>query len=408
MKITDVKTVLLTGSSGNDPYLQRVRKRRSAAFVEIHTDTEIIGIGETYQGYHCPEIVPQIVEFFKPILVGRKDDEIDPRILWQRMYHCANFWARNGVGVVVLAGIEGALWDLRGKMEGVPVHELLGGALHDRLLGYATGAASDYPWPQLTRKIDLYRDAGFRAFKVGAGYYDAANEHNFGSSSTQAWVDMECDKLQAIRRHVGKDMVVCLDGHMSNPADADSMWDVNTAKAVLRALEPYDLFFFEEPLHYNDLAGYAELCQSTAVPVAGGECLTTREEFEQYAQCGAFDIAQPDASYIGIQAFVDVARMFASADKRVATHAWSAGAGVMENIHAAFAVPNVAILELPPLAGGLHTDVYAAGYRFKDGYILPPQAPGLGVCLDDDIKNRYPFVPGSGEWNLVPGMPSYM
>ena len=116
MKITDVRTVLLTGPSGNDPFLQRQRKRRSAAFVEIHTDTELIGIGETYTGYHVPEIVPAIVEFFKPILVGLTDDEIRPRQLWERMYCCGNFWARAGVGANILAGIEGALWDLRCRM----------------------------------------------------------------------------------------------------------------------------------------------------------------------------------------------------------------------------------------------------------------------------------------------------
>jgi galactonate dehydratase len=75
----------------------------------------------------------------------------------------------------------------------------------------------------------------------------------------------------------------------------------------------------------------------------------------------------------------------------------------MANIHAAFAVPNVRILELPPLAGPLHTEVYADGYRFADGRVLPPQAPGLGVRLPRGLKEKYPFVPGSGEWNTVPG-----
>jgi len=140
MKITDVKTVLLTGPLTLDPSILRFRKMRPAAFVEIHTDTELVGIGETYTGYHAPEIVPEIVDFFKPILVGLRDADIQPARLWDRMYHCANFWARTGVGVNVLAGIVGALWDLRGKMDKQPVHDLLGGRRHDRLPGYATNA----------------------------------------------------------------------------------------------------------------------------------------------------------------------------------------------------------------------------------------------------------------------------
>lgn len=404
MKITDVRTVLLTGPCTNDPWVRALRRQRSAAFIEIVTDTELVGIGETYTGYHAPEVVPAIVDFFKPILLGLREDEIDPRELWNRMYYCANFWARIGLGVNVLAGVEGALWDLRGKLEEKPVHALLGTGQKDRLPCYATGCASEYPWDELCRKIDAYRDAGFRATKVATGRRDAREQERFWSNDSQDWIDVECEKLEAIRSHAGSDFAVALDAHMSNDGSRyGSAWDATTAVRVLKALEPYDLLFFEEPLHYSDVRGYARLCRETSVPIAGGECLTTVGEFEQYAAVEALDIAQPDASYIGIGPFVDTARLFAERGRRVATHAWSSGAGVMQNIHAAFACPNIAVLEIPPLAGPLHTEVYADGYRFSDGEILLPEAPGLGVRLTDELKQRFPFVPDSGEWNLVPG-----
>src|SRR5665213_1086398 len=167
MKITDVRTVLLTGPSTNDPYLRESRKRRSAAYIEIHTDTELIGIGETYAGYFFPESGPAIVDFFKPILVGQSVDNIAE--LWNRMYHCANFWARVGLGTIVLNGIEAALWDLKGKMYNVPVYELLGGRTHESLPAYATGGPSNYPLEKLAAKVDFYQSLGFRGFKVGAG-----------------------------------------------------------------------------------------------------------------------------------------------------------------------------------------------------------------------------------------------
>ena len=80
----------------------------------------------------------------------------------------------------------------------------------------------------------------------------------------------------------------------------------------------------------------------------------------------------------------------------------------MQNIHAAFATPNVAILEIPPMSGGMHTDIYAEGYRFENGYMLPPLVPGLGISLTDEIKNKYSFVRGSGEWNVVSGKTEIM
>ncbi len=124
MNIQDVRTVLLTGPSTDDPFLREARRRRSAAFIEILTDTEHIGLGETYAGYFCPEAVPAIVEFFKPVLIGQNVDNIPE--LWQRMYHCGNFWCRVGLGASVLNGVEAALWDLKGKLDGVPVYRLLG------------------------------------------------------------------------------------------------------------------------------------------------------------------------------------------------------------------------------------------------------------------------------------------
>jgi len=247
VKITDLKTVLLTGPCTNDRFLAEARKRRSAAFIEIHTDTELIGLGETYAGYFCPELVPEIVKFFQPILLGQNVDNIAE--LWKRMYQCENFWCRVGVGTAVLSGIEAALWDLKGKMAGLPVYELLGGRKHDSLLCYATGGPSNYPQAKLAEKIDYYLSLGFRAFKLGAGSYSAVDGPYLPLSPTEA-ANFEGDKMRFVRAHAGKEVKVMLDGHMGN--NPEGRWDVGTAQAVMRAVEPYDLFFFEEPLHYTD------------------------------------------------------------------------------------------------------------------------------------------------------------
>src|SRR5437588_12900257 len=108
MKITDVKAVLLTGPSTGDPYLAAAKRLRSAAFIEIHTDTGHVGIGETYVGYFFPEIVAPIVAFFAPILVNA--GTFDVHTLRRRMLDCGVFWGRIGVGPAVISGIEAALW----------------------------------------------------------------------------------------------------------------------------------------------------------------------------------------------------------------------------------------------------------------------------------------------------------
>ena len=397
MKITDIRTVLLTGPNTNDPYLGR--SRRSASFIEIHTDSELVGLGETYLGYSFPEIVPTVVDFFKPILVGRTVDNIAE--LWRRMYWCGNFWARVGLGIAAINGIEAALWDLKGKSLGLPVYELLGGRKHERIQGYATGGPSSYPKEELAAKVDFYLSLGFRAFKIGAGCFTKSDGFNVSLDPAEA-ADFEADKLEFVRRHVGKEVKVLLDGHMGN--NPTGSWDVGTAQAVVKAVEPYHLFFFEEPLPYTDPWGYAELCRTTHIPIAGGECLTGSYEWRIYVERDCFDIGQPDAAFTGgLGEFLAVAGMLGARGRRVATHSWGAAGALMQNVHASFACANTVIIEIPPAYGPLHSEILGDSFVMRDGQVLPPDTPGLGITLTEEIKNRYPFVPGSGEFNNVPG-----
>lgn len=397
--ITDVRTTLLTGPSTNDPFFRKARTVRSAAFIEIITNGPT-GVGETYAGYFAPETVPAIVDFFRPILVGQTVEDIPT--LWKRMYHCGNFWCRVGLGTIVLTGIEAALWDLKGKLLGLPVHALLGGRKHDRLPAYATGGPCNYPKASLAQKIDFYLSLGFGGFKVGAGSLSPERGWYVGLEPAEA-ADFEADKLAFIRSHVGPDVRVMLDGHMDNHYFEGS-WTLEAAKAVARALEPFNLFFFEEPLPYTDPEGYAELCRSTSVPIAGGECLTASYEWRVFSNQDSFDIGQPDASFTGgLSEFLAVAKMLEVRGRKVATHAWGAGGSLMQNVHCGFAAPNTCILEVAPNYGGLHSDLLDGSFVMKDGYVLPPERPGLGITLTDEIRRRYPFVPGSGEFVSVPG-----
>jgi L-alanine-DL-glutamate epimerase-like enolase superfamily enzyme len=194
-----------------------------------------------------------------------------------------------------------------------------------------------------------------------------------------------------------------LDGHMGN-AKYGSLWSVETAIAVAKALEQFNLFFLEEPLHYTDPWGYAELCRATTVPIAGGECLTAAYEWRVFANQDSFDIGQPDAAWTGgLGEFMAVAKMMEERGKKVATHAWGAGGALMQNVHCAFAAPNNCILEIPPDYAGLHSELVGGSFIMKDGYVLPPDRPGLGFVLTEETRRRYPFIPGSGEFNSVPG-----
>ena len=406
MKITQVVPVLLTGPISDDPSMHAFRRERSAAFVELHTDTGHIGIGETYLGYHLPQIVPAIIDYYAPILLAYPPaagaEGFDVAELTGRLAACSQFWGRVGVGPTVISAIEAALWDLNGKLLGVPVHELLGGSKHRRLLGYATGGVSNWPIEQLQRKVDSYLDVGFRALKLGAGRYQAGQQTDSGSSPAHT-AELEASKVSAIREYIGPDVGIMIDAHMGF-RPAHDRWDLPTATAVLNAVAPYDVAFFEEPLPYDDPFAYGELATGTTVKVAGGEQLTTAGEFMAYAKARSFNIAQPDAAWLSISQFVEVAAMFAANGAQVASHAWSAGGGVMQNLHAAFACTNTAIVEIPPLAGALHTQLWGDALALDgDGCVQTPTEPGLGVRLSTRTKEQFPYRPGTEEWVNVPG-----
>jgi len=399
MKIVDVQTILLTGPATLDPYMVTCRRRRSAAFIELQTDVGLVGWGETYAGYFCPELVPGVVDFFKPILLGQGIENLAE--LWRRMYHCGQFWGRVGLGPAVLAGIDAALWDLKGKAEQRPVVELLGGCQHPSLLAYATGGPSNYPLEQLEAKVTFYRNLGFHAVKLGAGEFWAGRGFEI-SADPAAAAEVEARKLEFLRRRLGPETGLMLDGHMGNsPANT---WTLPTALAVMQAVASSNLLFFEEPLPYTDPWAYAELCRQTDVRIAGGECLTGTYEWRVFTDLEAFDVGQPDASFTGgLGQCLAVAALFAERGRAITTHSWGAGGSLLQNLHLAFACPNTLSVEVPPAFGPLHTEVMGDTFRLADGHVLPPQTPGLGIRLTDRLKRQYRFVPGSGEFNSVPG-----
>jgi len=399
VKIIDVRTILLTGPATLEPFISKVCRRRSVALIEIETNAGVTGIGETYAGYFCAELVPGIVDFFKPILLGQNVDDINA--LWTRMYHCEQFWCRVGLGLSVINGIEAALWDLKGRLHNKPVYELLGGLKHDSLPAYASGGPSPYPLDTLEEKLDLYLSLGFNGVKLGVGALWPRHVQKTSCDPNEA-ADFEAAKLEFVRRKVGPGVELMLDGHMG--ARHSDIWSLATAQTVMKAVEPYKLLFFEEPLHYTNPQGYAELRQTTEVPIAGGEQLTGTYEWRLFVERDCFDVGQPDASFTGgLGEVMSVAGMLAQRGRQIATHSWGAGASLLQNIHVAFACQNTLIIEVAPAFGPLHSEMMGDSFRMVDGRILPPQNPGLGIVLTQELKNRFPFVPGSGEFVSVPG-----
>lgn len=374
MRITDVRPVLLT-----HPYGTGLEGRRSACFVEVETDAGITGVGETYAGVYVPEVAATIVGMFKPLLVGQ--DPTSPEGVYRMVYRATSYFGRVGLTVMVLSGIENALWDIAGQARGVPVHALLGGAVHDELPVYGSGGPFTMTIPELVEQAAETKRRGLRGFKIRVNFFRYQPE-------------VEVERVAAVREVLGPDMALAIDAVQNyNPRP----WSVKEAARMLRMLEPSNLAWAEEMLPPFDPEPYAELRRGTSTPISGGEGLTTAAQCEQWLRAGAFDLLQPDATIIG--GIGEARRACEAAAARsipVAVHVWGSAPTLAANIHVAFATPNCIWVEHPVLGNPLESELFVEPLVIRDGHVQPPTAPGLGIRLTADVRAKYPFVPGSG------------
>jgi L-alanine-DL-glutamate epimerase-like enolase superfamily enzyme len=379
MKITSVRCVLVSGpyAAPGDAERELHLKQgfRPASFIVVETDEGLDGVGETYAGVYAPEAVQALVAQFAHDLI--LEDPRDVSAVWERLRLASYYWGRTGLTQSVIGGIEMALWDLKGKLYGQPVYELLGGKVHEAIAIYASGG-NDKPFPDLERELRGYVDEGYTAVKIRINNLPA---------------ERILEKVAFCREVLGEQIGLAVDaaqGLAKNP------WPVKTAIEIARSLEPFNLLWIEEPADVTNYAGFAEIRRQVRTPIAGGETVTSLVEAESYLRAGALDLFQPDATLIGgIGVFRQVAQLCDRQFLPIAVHAWSGGVGLMGNYHAAFASRNCTTLELSNVPNPLRDELLVEPLRLHDGKLAAPTAPGLGVVLPPDLEECYPYRPGS-------------
>lgn len=404
MRITGVTTHLLSANwAAIDAQWADVGGHKSSAIVRVETDAGIVGLGEVIIGYFAPEAVPTLVDYYIPHLIGK--DPLQVGALWNRMYESSKWWGRSGAAVSVISGIDIALWDIRGKAMGVPVHALLGGLMHERMPVYASIGGIPAGRETAIAAVRRWVDEGYRAVKCGQfdndrfGYDDVEGVY-IDRPSTADFARDSADRFIALREAFGPGVDFIIHNHMGSQAWPLPM-NLNEAARVLQALEPAALLFAEEPLPYEDIDGYAQLRQRTTTPIAGGEMLAGLHEFRAFLKQDALDIVQPDVSFCGgITTTWEVMKLASASFVRTALHmGGSFGPAYAAGLHLSFAHRDAFILETLPVALPTIRDLLLFPLELVDGTFGPPPSdvPGLGVELTEEHLRKYPFVPGSGE-----------
>jgi galactonate dehydratase len=347
-------------------------------FLRISTDEGLEGWGEPVVEGRARTVETAIREL-EPVLVGHDPREIER--LWQSMYR-GTFYRGGPVLVSAISGIEQALWDIKGKYHNVPVYELLGGAVRDRVRMYA-GIGKGTPEEVAERAKARIAD-GFTAMKTGVNAPIRPIE-------TRAVIAEHAERFAAIREAVGDEVDIAVDFHgRVSPA---------TAERLIEAIEPFHPLFVEEPCLPDNPAAMIEIAQSTSVPIATGERLFTRWGFRELMESRAISVFQPDLCHCG--GIFEARKIAAMAEvnyAHVAPHNPLGPLSLASCIQLDCCTPNFLVQEHSAHESGRGRGVGYLKNPFEivDGYIERPTAPGLGVEVDlDAIREKA----SSGDWD---------
>ncbi|MSU91381.1 mandelate racemase/muconate lactonizing enzyme family protein [Rhodobacteraceae bacterium 2CG4] len=362
--------------------------------LRLTTACGITGVGEIYNATFGPGLCAAMaVEMFERQFAGADPHQIER--LWRQSYG-AGFTQRPDVTVMgVLSGLEMACWDIIGKAAGQPVYQLLGGKVHARLRSYtylypAEGDVYPDPGsPSVYDDPDLAAEAALRAVERGftAVKFDPAGPYSIYGGHQPRMADLTRSELfcKRLREAVGDRADLLFGTH--------GQFTVAGAKRLARRLEAYDPLWFEEPTTPENPADMAEIARFTSIPVATGERLCTKHEFARVLEAGAASILQMNLGRVGgILEAKKIAGMAETRQAQIAPHLYCGPVVAAANIQLAACSPNFLILESIGTFDGPYMSCLKTGIAWEDGYVLPPEAPGLGVELDDEAIARSPYA----------------
>jgi len=361
MKITDIETIFV------DRYL----------FVQVHTDAGLVGLGES-GAWGYLEASAGSVETFKRHLIGQDPMHIEHH--WQALYRWSHF--RGAAIMGALSAIDIALWDIKGKHFGAPCYELLGGKTRDkaRVYYHVFGSTKE----ELIQGCVDAKARGFTAVGHLTPFLDEPRDVPYFKTHADKIGDA-IDTVRRYREAVGDEVDLCIEIHRRlTPAEAI---------ALAQGIEPYHPFFYEDPILPDNFDAMAQVARHIDIPIATGERLHTIFEFEMLLKRDAVQYVRPDVCMVGgLTHAEEIAALAEAHHVGVVPHNPLSPVSTAACIQLAACIPNFALQEYPI---GEHqppkSEIVKSALQTADGFIIIPDAPGIGVELADDAAERHPY-----------------
>lgn len=358
-------------------------------FPKLTTACGITGYGECYAATVGPKAMQAVIEdVFTRHMQGENPENIER--MFRRAYS-AGFTQRPDPTVMgAFSGLEIACWDILGKARGRPVHALLGGRVHDRIRSYT------YLYPEPGRESagfwvdpDANAEAALRFVTMGftAVKFDPAGPYTIhgGHQPSMSDITRSVAFCRAIRDAVGDRADLLFGTH----------GQFTTAGAIRlgQAIEPFNPLWYEEPVPPDNLTEFAEVARHVRTPIATGERLCTKAEFGALLRLGGAKILQPALGRVGgLWEAKKIAAMAEIFNAELAPHLYAGPVEWAANIHLAASIPNLLMAETIETGGAFHQRLIGHTIRWEDGYIHPPETPGLGIAFDEDLARAHPYT----------------
>jgi L-alanine-DL-glutamate epimerase-like enolase superfamily enzyme len=389
MRIRDIRTIPVEYPLPQPVFdANYIMATKPALLVELETDEGLVGLGEAAHFGGPLRSTKTVIEGeLREHLLGEDPQEIER--LWEQMHQRAYKHARGGLLIAAMSGIDIALWDLRGKLAGMPLWRLLGG-YRRQVPAYATGGfyAEGKGIRELCEEMEGYLRHGFRAVKMKVGRNSGIEGSPLRAMMHRGVCEVslaeDLERVKAVRQTVGPEPRLMV--------DANGAWDVPTAMKMGRAMESLDVYWYEEPVSPDDVQGSAEVARQVAIPVAGYEtCTYGRVGFRDYIQARAVHFVQPDVAWAGgLTECLKIAHMAQAWNLPLAPHIHGSAVAVAAAGHLLGAVPNASMAEMVFPAHPLMADLVKEPLTVdRTGHIELSDRPGLGLELNPEVVARY-------------------
>lgn len=367
MKITEIVCQILRIPT----VVAKTASSQDAVLVRIRTDTGLEGIGEADSS---PEVVKAIIDApfshniasgLRQVLLG--ENPLETERLWQKMRRRTLYYGRTSVTITAMAAIDMALWDLKGKHFGEPIHRLLGGKYHDKFRAYAS---------------ILFGKDGAHTADIGARWREAGyTAVKFGWEPMGQSEAVDIDLVRGARKGLGDDATLLI--------DAGCVWDARTALRRANAFSAYNIDWLEEPLQPEDVEGYRWLRDRAPVPIAAGEEECGRESFRPLIEARALDVYQVDLSRNGFTDSAYIRNRVEEIGARLCNHCYTSPITVAASLHWLSTCRDAFLFEDCVEDSPLRNDLTTKKVQAVNGWIDVPDGPGLGVTLDEDFVRQH-------------------